>query len=70
MNILPRVELRSGESQTQLYGRFRKAVTRSGLLTTLRGKRHFTSRVALRRIEKKKAIRRAQRKTTTKSSRR
>ena len=62
VNILPRVDLRSGESQAQLYSRFRKAVTRSGVLTTLREKKHFVSRVEARRIEKKKAIRRAQRK--------
>ena len=66
MNILPRVELRSGESQQQLYSRFRKAITRAGVLTTLRNKRFFVSRVEQRRIDKKKAIRRAQRKTFTK----
>ena len=55
------VKLRSGESQDQLLRRFRKKVIKSGLLGTVRNKRWFVSRLELRRIEKKKAARRIQR---------
>lgn len=67
VRTLPRVDLRSGESQQQLYSRFRKAVTRSGVLSTLRKKRWFVSKNELRRIQKKKAIRRARRRGFTKT---
>jgi small subunit ribosomal protein S21 len=63
VRTLPKVTLRPGESSQQLYGRFRKAVTRSGVLSTIRKKRWFVSKNELRRIEKKKAIRRASRRT-------
>ncbi len=52
------VTLRPGESQEQLLKRFKKKVMRSGLLSQLRNKRWFVSKSEVRRIEKKKAIRR------------
>lgn len=61
---MPKVKLRDNESQQQLFRRFRKVVSSSGKLTTLRKKRWFVSRVEERRIDKKKAIRRMQRKGT------
>ncbi len=55
------VRLKPGESQESLLRRFRKRVTNSGILSTVRRKRWHISRSELRRIEKKKAIRRARR---------
>ncbi len=52
------VNLRPNESQEQLLKRFKKKVMRSGILTQLRNKRWFVSKSEVRRIEKKKAIRR------------
>ncbi len=56
------VELQSGESQDQLLKRFRKQVAKDGILSTVRRKRWHVSKSELRRIQKKKAIRRARRK--------
>lgn len=56
------VELQPGESQDQLLKRFRKSVAKSGVLSTVRRKRWHVSKSELRRIQKKKAIRRARRK--------
>jgi small subunit ribosomal protein S21 len=67
---LPKVTLRPGESQQQLFSRFRKAVTRSGALSTVRRKRWFVSKNELRRIQKKKAIRRARRRQMNYNARR
>ncbi|MBT7072087.1 MAG: 30S ribosomal protein S21, partial [Anaerolineae bacterium] len=47
------VNLRSNESPEQLLRRFRKKVTQSGVLSTVRSKRWFASKSELRRIEKK-----------------
>lgn len=58
---MARVVLRPNESQEQLLRRFRKQVVKDGTLSTLRKKRWFISKSELRRIEKKKAIRRARR---------
>jgi small subunit ribosomal protein S21 len=55
------VVLKPGESQDALLRRFRKRVTNSGILSTVRRKRWYISKSELRRIEKKKAIRRARR---------
>jgi small subunit ribosomal protein S21 len=57
------VTLRSNESQDNLLRRFRKKVVKSGVLSTIRNKRWFVSKSEQRRMEKKKAIRRAKRKT-------
>ncbi|MBN1312569.1 MAG: 30S ribosomal protein S21 [Anaerolineae bacterium] len=58
---MPTVVLQPGESQEQLLKRFRKTVAKSGILSTVRRKRWHVSRSELRRIQKKKAIRRARR---------
>jgi small subunit ribosomal protein S21 len=62
VRTLPKVEIRSNESQEQLLRRFNKAVIKSKVLADVRRKRWFVSKSELDRIEKKKAIRR-QRKT-------
>ena len=59
------VVLRPNESQDQLLKRFRKSVAKSGILSTVRRKRWYVSKSELRRIQKKKAIRRARRKQHT-----
>lgn len=56
-----KVDLRPNESQEQLLKRFRKTITKSGVLSTVRQKRWFVSKSELRRIKKKKAIRRLRR---------
>ena len=61
MSVLARVVLRPNESQEQLLRRFRKQVVKGGVLSTLRKKRWFISKSEQRRIDKKKAIRRARR---------
>ncbi|NWF69349.1 MAG: 30S ribosomal protein S21 [Chloroflexi bacterium] len=58
---MTQVNLKPGESQESLLRRFRKRVTNSGVLSTVRRKRWYISKSELRRIEKKKAIRRARR---------
>lgn len=55
------VKLRQNESQEQLLKRFRKKVTKDGVMSTVRRKRWYVSKSELRRIAKKKAIRRARR---------
>jgi len=62
---LASVVLRPNESQEQLLKRFRKQVAKSGILSTVRRKRWYVSKSELRRIQKKKAIRRARRKGLT-----
>ncbi|HWS24201.1 MAG TPA: 30S ribosomal protein S21 [Anaerolineales bacterium] len=57
------VVLRSNESQDSLLKRFRKKVVKSGVLSTGRRKRWFISKSEQRRMEDKKAMRRAKRKT-------
>lgn len=57
------VVLRSNESQDSLLKRFRKKVVKSGVLSTVRRKRWFISKSEQRRMEDKKAMRRAKRKT-------
>ena len=56
------VKLRPGESQESLLKRFRNQIAKDGLLSTVRRKRWHVSKSELRRIQKKKAIRRARRK--------
>lgn len=53
------VFLEQNESQESLLRRFRKEVSRSGVLTTLRKKRWHVSKSEERRRAKKKAIRKA-----------
>ncbi|MFP3853141.1 MAG: 30S ribosomal protein S21 [Anaerolineales bacterium] len=58
---MAKVVLRPNESQEQLLKRFRKKVSKSGVLSTVRRKRWFVSKSELRRIQRKKAIRRLRR---------
>ncbi|MBN1267812.1 MAG: 30S ribosomal protein S21 [Anaerolineales bacterium] len=64
------VVLRPNESQEQLLKRFRKKVSKSGILSTVRRKRWFVSKSELRRIQRKKAIRRLKRRQRKIDSRR
>jgi small subunit ribosomal protein S21 len=57
-----RVTLRAGESQEGLLKRFRKEVTKEGILRDVRRKRWFVSKSEQRRIKMAKAIRKARRK--------
>ncbi|NDJ87376.1 MAG: 30S ribosomal protein S21 [Chloroflexi bacterium] len=59
---MPYVELKPGETQDQLLRRFRKQIAKDGILSTVRRKRWYVSKSELRRIQKKKAVRRARRK--------
>lgn len=56
------VYLRKGEDPVHLLKRFKKAVAASGILSIARSKRWFTGKAETRRLEKKKAIRRIERK--------
>lgn len=58
---MPKVTLRSNESQEQLLRRFRKEVMKSKVLADVRRKRWFVSKSELERIKAKKAARRARR---------
>jgi small subunit ribosomal protein S21 len=58
---LPKVTLRSNESQEQLLRRFRKEVMKSKVLADVRRKRWFVSKSELQRIKAKKAARRQRR---------
>ena len=57
------VVLRANESQESLLKRFRKKIVKSGILSTVRGKRWFISKSEQRRMEDKKAIRRLKRRS-------
>lgn len=61
---MPKVELRSGESQEALLRRFRKKVVRSQVLSSVRRKRWHISKSELKRIKMKKAQRRARRRNS------
>ncbi len=56
------VYARKGEDDKSLFNRFKKAVSNDGLLTEMRKRRWFVSKSEQRRLAKKKAIRRIQRK--------
>ncbi len=56
------VYARKDEDDKSLLNRFRKAVSNDGLLTEIRKRRWFVSKSEQRRLAKKKAIRRIQRK--------
>lgn len=58
---MPKVTLRSNESQEQLLRRFRKEVMKSKVLADVRRKRWFVSKSELERIKAKKAARRQRR---------
>jgi small subunit ribosomal protein S21 len=54
---MTRVVLKPGESQESLLRRFRKKVTRSRVLSTVKKKRYYVSKSEQRRIARRKAIR-------------
>jgi small subunit ribosomal protein S21 len=58
---MARVQLRPDESPESLLRRFRKKVNESGILQDFRRKRWHMSPSEVRRLQKKKAIRRARR---------
>ena len=58
---LTRVYLQDGESSESLLRRFRKRVTRDGILSTVKRKRFFISKSEQRRLAHRKAIRRERR---------
>ncbi len=60
------VVLKPGESQGALLKRFRKAVSRTRILSTYRKKRWFVSKGEQRRREREKAIRRLRRRQVRK----
>lgn len=62
-SVLPKVSLREGESQDKLLRRFRKKVTRSGVMSEVRKRRWFVSKNEQRRMDAKKAIRRQKKRT-------
>ncbi|MCX6060567.1 MAG: 30S ribosomal protein S21 [Chloroflexi bacterium] len=65
---LASVHLRNGESQDSLLRRFRKKIVKSGILSTIRDKRWFVSKSETRRMDKKKAIRRSNKKRSLKEN--
>ena len=62
---MPTVRRMPNETDESLMRRFRKAVTKAGVLSTVRRKRWFISKSEVRRIQRKKAIRRMSRRTRT-----
>ena len=58
---MAKVELRPNESPESLIRRFKKKVGDSGILQDVRRKRWYMSPSEVRRLDKKKAIRRARR---------
>ncbi|MEJ2746442.1 MAG: 30S ribosomal protein S21 [Anaerolineae bacterium] len=65
MITLPEVRLMPNETDESLMRRFRKSVAKAGTMSVIRQKRWHVSKSELRRIEKKKATRRARRKQRT-----
>ncbi|MDH4207934.1 MAG: 30S ribosomal protein S21 [Anaerolineae bacterium] len=62
------VTIRAGESQEALLKRWRKEVTKAGILKAVRKKRWFVSNSEQRRIAKAKAIRKAKQKQSRRGS--
>ena len=63
------VHARPDESAESLLRRFRKKVSESGILKDVRRKRWYMSPSEVRRLQKKKAIRRARRRQRQEQSR-
>jgi small subunit ribosomal protein S21 len=61
---MPSVSRMPNESDESLLRRFRKKVTKAGVMSTVRRKRWHVSKSELNRIQKKKAIRRMRRRNT------
>ena len=53
---MTQVVLKHGESQESLLRRFRKAVTRSRILSDVKKKRYFVAKSVQRRAARRKAI--------------
>ncbi|KKL25047.1 hypothetical protein LCGC14_2409210 [marine sediment metagenome] len=53
---------KKGENDEQFLKRFTRKVAKSGVLADYKAKRYFTSKAEQRRLDKKKAIRRAAKK--------
>ncbi len=64
---MPSVTRMPNESDESLLRRFRKKVTKAGVMSTVRRKRWHISKSELRRIQKKKAIRRMRRRQSLKA---
>jgi len=64
---MPTVRRNTNETSESLIRRFRKTVTKSGVMSTVRRKRWHVSKSELRRMEKKKAIRRLKRRQGTRA---
>jgi small subunit ribosomal protein S21 len=62
---MPKVTKLANESDESLLRRFRKQVTKAGTMTLVRNKRWHVGKSELRRIQKKKAMRRMQRRQAT-----
>lgn len=62
---MPYVKLKPNESDESLLRRFRKSVTKAGTLSSVRRKRWHVSKSEQRRIDRKKALRRARRRRRT-----
>ena len=60
-----KITAHSNESTDQLVRRFRKTITRSGILSEIRRRRWYVGPSEQRRMDKKKAIRRARRRVRT-----
>jgi small subunit ribosomal protein S21 len=58
------VQLRDGETQEHLLGRFRQGMQRDGVLREIKRRRHFVSKSEVRRLDRAKATRRARRRLT------
>jgi small subunit ribosomal protein S21 len=56
-----KVSMRQNETNEQLFRRFRKKMIQAGVLGDVQRKRWFVSKSEARRIKKKKALRRNQR---------
>lgn len=64
---MPTVRRNPNETNESLIRRFRKTVTKSGVMSTVRRKRWHVSKSELRRMQKKKAIRRLRRRQDTRA---
>jgi len=64
---MPTVKRMPNESNESLMRRFRKKVTKAGVMSTVRRKRWHISKSELRRMQKKKSIRRMKRNNSNKS---
>ncbi len=58
---MPTVRRMPNETDESLMRRFRKKVTKAGVMSTVRRKRWHVSKSELRRIQKKKSMRRMRR---------